>query len=270
MLFLEEFLSAMNITINDAASATGCSRMTVARWLKRTYDDAPLSSMLTLFEAYGYSLEFTLSRDIEKGYEEEVQWQRRNRAKFKADRLAFLTRMMLRYDISSQELAGKLNLYYTTIDHMFRANNLMISRIYRIADVCDMNVFITIKPKDLQYEEGQCYCVTNMTIVSSREEFDTAKEKTKEPDRTFAATDSCDAGSCDAGAGPGPEDAAAQSPVEKKRGRKKKTAGADNPSPRQNSDRIETEPAGEARKKPGRKKKSETDSEPNNTKQDNA
>ena len=265
MLFLEEFLSAMNITINDAASATGCSRMTVARWLKRTYDDAPLSSMLTLFEAYGYSLEFTLSRDIEKGYEEEVQWQRRNRAKFKADRLAFLTRMMLRYDISSQELAGKLNLYYTTIDHMFRANNLMISRIYRIADVCDMNVFITIKPKDLQYEEGQCYCVTNMTIVSSREEFDTAKEKTKEPDRTFAAADECDAG-----AGSGPEDAAAQSPVEKKRGRKKKTAGADNPSPRQNSDRIETEPAGEARKKPGRKKKSETDSEPNNTKQDNA
>lgn len=265
MLFLEEFLSAMNITINDAASATGCSRMTVARWLKRTYDDAPLSSMLTLFEAYGYSLEFTLSRDVEGGYEEEVQWQRRNRAKFKADRLAFLTRMMLRYDISSQELAGKLNLYYTTIDHMFRANNLMISRIYRIADVCDMNVFITIKPKDMQYEEGQCYCVTNMTIVSSREEFETAKEKVKEPGRTSAATDDGDAG-----AGPGPEDAAAQSPVEKKRGRKKKAAGADKPSPRQASDRIESEPDGEARKTPGRKKKSETGSEPNSTKQDNA
>ena len=265
MLFLEEFLSAMNITINDAASATGSSRMTVARWLKRSYDDAPLSSMLTLFEAYGYSLEFTLSRDIEKGYEEEVQWQRRNRAKFKADRLAFLTRMMLRYDISSQELAGKLNLYYTTIDHMFRANNLMISRIYRIADVCDMNVFITIKPKDLQYEEGQCYCVTNMTIVSSREEFETTKEKAKEPGRTSAVTDDDDAAAC-----PGPEDAAAQSPVEKKRGRKKKAAGADNPSPRQASDRIETEPTGEASKKPGRKKKSETGSEPNSTKQDNA
>lgn len=185
MLFLREFMSAMNINVEKVAEIVKCHYVTVAKWLTPSYDDAPLSSVMNLIDAYGYKLDFVLTRDYDAGTQYEVLWERRNRARFKADRLAFLTKMMLRYDITSAELGKKMGLHRTSIEYMFKTNDLMISRIYRIADVCDMNVFITIEPKEEPYKEKTNYCTTKMTIVSKKEHFaPIEKAKTKANPKT--------------------------------------------------------------------------------------
>ena len=166
LLFLKQFMAAMDITINDAADIVGCTRHTISRWLLPSYDDAPLSSVMSLFDGCGYELDFVLTKEHDAGLDEDIQWRRRNRAQFKADRLAFLSRMMMKYNITSHALGEKLGLYYTTVDHMFRANDMMVSRIYRIADACDMNIFITVKPAEANvYKKKKNYCTTMMTVV---------------------------------------------------------------------------------------------------------
>ena len=146
MQFFRQFMTAANIGTEDIGTALGCSPLTVRRWVSPSGDDAPLSSCMAAMEKFGYSLRIIMARSGEEEAEEDIFWRRNAKAKFKADRLSFLSLAMLRYDITSKALAAKMGLHYTTVDHMFRVNDMMISRIYRIADALDMSLFFFVEP----------------------------------------------------------------------------------------------------------------------------
>lgn len=148
MQFFKQFMTATGITAVDVAAAISCSPLTVRRWFNPSIDDAPLSSVTDAMAAYGYSLNIVLSRGGEEDAEREIFWRRNSKAKFKADRLTFLSEAMMRYDITTKALAEKLELHYTTVDHMFRVNDMSVSRIYRIAASLGMNVYMSVSPVD--------------------------------------------------------------------------------------------------------------------------
>ncbi len=168
MRFLAEFLGAMSITIIDAAKATGMSRMTVARWLKPTYDDAPISSLETLFNAYGYTMTIKLSNKDTALLPQEQPQPSSTRGRHQAVRLSFLAQMMDMCGITSKDLADKLGLYYTSVDHMFRADNAMMSRIFQIAEVCNMDIRIAVEPQDKSCSGDGSLYTTSVTIVTAR------------------------------------------------------------------------------------------------------
>lgn len=176
--FFRQFMIVKGIGVDDVAAACGCSPLTVKRWFTPQYDDAPLSAIMQTISASGYELSIVMVRKGEKEANKELNWRRRAKAKFKADRLLFLTQAMLSYDITSKMLAELLGLHVTTVDYMFRANDVMVSRVYRIAEVLKMNLFITVAP----VEEITDTNTVNIVMKSTGPISDFIKQADKEKD----------------------------------------------------------------------------------------
>ena len=63
------------------------------------------------------------------------------------DRLAFLRIALKKYGITRKGLAEKLGLNYTGVNRWFRVDDISISYIFKIAELYDLKVKTTIKPK---------------------------------------------------------------------------------------------------------------------------
>ena len=67
------------------------------------------------------------------------------------DRLAFLRIALKKYGITRKGLAEKLGLNYTGVNRWFRVDDISISYIFKIAELYDLKVKTTIKPKSSIY-----------------------------------------------------------------------------------------------------------------------
>ena len=126
------------------AKEMNISRTSLVRWLKK--DDIKVSLLEKIVNHFGYNLTITLSRSP---YEGDAPIESLDRLAFKYDKggLPFLCVAMARYGITARELAEKLGLDKTTVQHMFAANEIYLSRVFEIAKAFDLSLLIEIRPK---------------------------------------------------------------------------------------------------------------------------
>lgn len=143
--FISEFLIQTGTPKYVAAAKAGISRQALYHWFSQ--DDAMLSSVEKLIGACGYTVRFELVRlgaSINSGAAELTIVHRSEETD--GSRLAFLDSAIKRYGIVRKEAAELLGVGYTTLHHWFRADDLYISYIYKIAKAYGLNVKIKIDP----------------------------------------------------------------------------------------------------------------------------
>ena len=133
--FLGDFMTTLGLTTTVAAKKAGLTQVTVYYWLKK--DDAHLSSVEGLINAWGYKLEFELVSKEEESSMVRIETPN-------SRRLAFLERAMANVD--REWLRQQLGIGTTTIYYWFSHDDIFISHIFRIAEILDKKVSVTIRP----------------------------------------------------------------------------------------------------------------------------
>ncbi len=143
--FLRALLRASGITLNELADHFNVSRVTVGNWFK--VDDIRLSRAKEICEYCGYSFSLSICRSP---YEQDAPVHHLGRRAMQYERrhLPFLCVAMAREHVTSQEIANRLGLYYTTVHRWFDKNDMFLSRVEDVADVLDSSVLIDVTPLD--------------------------------------------------------------------------------------------------------------------------
>lgn len=133
--FLGDFMTALRLTTTTAAEKAGLTQVTVYYWLKK--DDAHLSSVERLINAWGYKLSFEL---VSPGEEDSIV----NIELASEKRLSFLERAMANVDRA--ELQKRLGIGTTTIYYWLTHDDIFISYIFQIAEAMGKKVKVNIRP----------------------------------------------------------------------------------------------------------------------------
>ena len=137
--FLGEFMTALGLTTTTAAEKIGISQVSVYYWLKK--DDAKLSAVDRLIDACGYKLLIDLVPAQEQTDPDTQILIELPRPK----KLSFLSDLLSRDD--KEMVAEKLGIGFSTVYYWLEHDDIFISYIYKIADVLDRKVKITIRPR---------------------------------------------------------------------------------------------------------------------------
>lgn len=150
--FFTDFLSAENLSLEDAATIIGMTRPSVSHWI--SVDDARLDLIQDIIEACDYEFEIFLSRD-----EKEVDGSKRisiddfvtlDKKEYRPKRLSFLTLALLRYDIGKTELARSLGLGYTSVRYWFSSDTILLSNLFAICEAWNLSIRISMRKKSVQ------------------------------------------------------------------------------------------------------------------------
>lgn len=133
--FLGDFMTTLRLTTTTAAEKAGLTQVTVYYWLKK--DDAHLSSVENLINAWGYRLSFELVSPDDEISIVNIELPDEKR-------LAFLERAMVGVD--RMELQKKLGIGTTTIYYWLTHDDIFISYIFQIAEALGKKVKINIRP----------------------------------------------------------------------------------------------------------------------------
>ena len=141
--FLRAFMNVVGTNDSDLAKKMNKSRMTVARWFQK--DDILLSNLRAIFRLFGYSIRILLSRSA---YDDDEPIGQHGRLAFKYDKgnLPFLSTAMARCGVTARELAERLHVNVSTVQHMFASNDLRLSRVIDIAMALEMSIRVEIGP----------------------------------------------------------------------------------------------------------------------------
>ena len=133
--FLGDFMTALGLTTTTAAQRAGFTQVTVYYWLKK--DNARLSSVERLINAWGYSLSFELvpPEDPESIVCIEMPDQKR---------LSFLERAIAGTDRA--DLQKRIGVGTTTIYYWLSHDDIFISHIFNVAEAIGRKVKVTIRP----------------------------------------------------------------------------------------------------------------------------
>ena len=132
-------MSALELTTTTAAEKIGLPQVSVYYWLKK--DDARLSAVDNLIDKCGYILSIDyvpLNPEPESNTEIYLEPPKRKRLSFLANALS---------EQDKQMVAEKLNMGFSTIYYWQEHDDIFISYIYKIADILEKKVKITIRPK---------------------------------------------------------------------------------------------------------------------------
>ena len=132
-------MSALELTTTTAAEKIGLPQVSVYYWLKK--DDARLSAVDNLIDKCGYILSIDyvpLNPEPESNTEIYLELPKRKRLSFLANALS---------EQDKQMVAEKLNMGFSTIYYWLEHDDIFISYIYKIADILEKKVKITIRPK---------------------------------------------------------------------------------------------------------------------------
>lgn len=135
--FLGDFMMALGLTTTTAGEKARLSQVTVYYWLKK--DDARLSSVESLINAWGYKLKMELV-SVDDNEDTSIVLIERPEEK----RLSFLERALK--GVSREELRQELGIGTTTIYYWFAHDDIFISYIFRIAEILGKKVKVTISP----------------------------------------------------------------------------------------------------------------------------
>lgn len=158
--FLTDFIAATHTDAPQIAEMLQISKNSVYSWFSEKTDDVRLSQAMEIIDKRGYVLNISLFRpgdsetplvtDLKKLIDSSC-------GKAKLKRMSFLFVTLDRYNVSIKELTKAINVTYTTFRYWCCNDDLMISRIYQIADILGLSIIFDIKRKAgtrLPEEEG--------------------------------------------------------------------------------------------------------------------
>lgn len=135
--FLGDFMSAKGITTTEAGEKVGKSQVSIYYWLK--HDDARLSAVEELINAYGFSLYIDFVDDRKSDNRDDIiitmDYEKR---------LSFLSVAL--NSVNKDELAAFLDISPSTIYYWLYHDDIQISYIYKIAEFLGRKVKILIRP----------------------------------------------------------------------------------------------------------------------------
>lgn len=159
MDFMKQWLRLNGISQAAAAKFSGYSQNTISHWMK--VDDAKLSSMEKLFEALGYKISFSIDEPIS----DDTQiirvpteqngtqvWMKSepmpDSEKFPVPgvalkRLYYIRIYLIRRGVTYKELARNMGLAPQSVQYWFKADDIFISYIYKIAEALKTGVYIS-------------------------------------------------------------------------------------------------------------------------------
>ena len=141
--FLESLLASIDMSKPELAHLMGMSPQNIFAYFKR--DDMRLSFAQEVVDRLGFELRFSLGKeDPSPSCIVEIELPQ---GQDSADRLAFLRMALKYYEISRKDVAEKLGLNYTGVNRWFKVDDISISYIFKIAELYDLKVKTTIKPK---------------------------------------------------------------------------------------------------------------------------
>lgn len=152
MKFFTDFLSADNLSLEEAANIIGMTRPSISHWI--SVDDARLDLVQDIIEARGYEFEIFLSRE-----DEEVDGSKRisiddfitlNKDEYRPKRLSFLTLALKRYDIGKTELAKSLGIGYTCVRYWFSSDTILLSNLFAVCEAWNLSIRISLRKKSVQ------------------------------------------------------------------------------------------------------------------------
>ena len=150
--FLRALLRASGITLNELADHFGVSRVTVGYWFR--IDDMHISLIRRICEYCGYDFELSLCHSAYER-EEPVLHLGRRAMQYERRSLPFLCIAMARDHISSQDIADRLGICYSTVHRWFDANDMYLSRIVTVAEAFDLSIRIIVRPLDAHRYAGE-------------------------------------------------------------------------------------------------------------------
>lgn len=142
--FLESLMAAIGVSKPELAHLMRMTPQNIFAYFKR--DDMRLSCAMQIVDRLGYELSFSLDRENPSSplcvVEIELSQDQDN-----VGRLAFLRVAMKKYGITRKDIADRLGLNYTGVNRWFFIDDMAISYIFKIAELYDLKVRTTIKPK---------------------------------------------------------------------------------------------------------------------------
>lgn len=149
--FLDDFCNTANLNYSDIAKICGLAHTSVSHWFE--VDDCRLSVCHKLIEGKGFKLTIYLTRDVNE-IDSKVAIDMTDMLDFDEagryipKRLGFLAVAMKRYGIKRMQLAKDMQIAYTSLKAYFINDDMYVSRLFQIADLCDFSVIINISKKE--------------------------------------------------------------------------------------------------------------------------
>ena len=127
------------------AKIMGVSAQNIFTYFQR--DDMKLSYAQEIASRLGFKLGFTLEKEGAPSSSATLMDIESLVNANGLSRLAFLRVAMGQYGIQRKDLAEKLGLNYTGVNRWFHVDDIAISYIFEIAELYDLKVKTTIKPR---------------------------------------------------------------------------------------------------------------------------
>ena len=146
LTFMMEFMSLTQLTTTDIANRSNYSRQNIARIMK--VDDISLAKLRTIFDRCGYELSLEYMPITPKTITTDITPKEDDRKIDEDDNLAFLKKAICKYNMKLSTIAEKTGYGYSTLfQNIYKAGDLHISQLKKIAEAFDLVLHITIKPK---------------------------------------------------------------------------------------------------------------------------
>lgn len=148
LAFLREYMASQGISVKDAGEVCGMTGPAISAAFKA--DDMKISNVIKIIESAGFVLNIFLTTDS------TVLLFPERRPNFdavfynnkKLDRLAFLYYFLNIQKISIPALAEKIGAGQATIYYAFQQDNILMSRLYQIAEVLGCSLLISVNKKE--------------------------------------------------------------------------------------------------------------------------
>lgn len=171
--FLTEFMTLRHIDTMDIAEKLNITRTSVYCWFRDSTDDVRLSYATRIIEDEGFNLQIQLFRDekdLNEPFYAKVNDLVTENGDIRLSRLSFLSLTLRRYGITIKDVTSKMGVNTSNWRYWLRNDDIYLSRIYQLADVCGLNIrfLITQKPSDSNSsaKRGRCLTEIHSTSVS--------------------------------------------------------------------------------------------------------
>lgn len=171
--FLTEFMTLRHLDTQDIADKLNITRTSVYCWFRESTDDVRLSYAIRIIEDEGFLLQIQLFReekDLNEPFYTKVSDLSTENGDLRLRRLSFLPLTLRKYDIKIKDVTAKMGVNVSNWRYWMKNDDIFLSRIYQIADVCDLNIRFLITQKDLleniSGNRGRCLTEIHSTSVS--------------------------------------------------------------------------------------------------------
>lgn len=171
--FLTEFMTLRHIDTTDIAEKLNITRTSVYCWFRDSTDDVRLSYATRIIEDEGFNLQIQLFRDekdLNEPFYAKVNDLVTDGGDIRLSRLSFLSLTLRRYGITIKDATSRMGVNTSNWRYWLKNDDIYLSRIYQLADVCGLNIrfLITQKPSadGSASKRGRCLTEIHSTSVS--------------------------------------------------------------------------------------------------------